>query len=94
MTGIYREIGENLDYSDHDIGTHAETIQKIKDRIRADDPKTVAPVRLRRSKPSLRPTPNYRPMIAITDSSRFYDAVAASAPGVEAKSLIAISAYY
>lgn len=83
IIGIYKEISENLAYNIK-LLDQLSIIGLIKARIIYDS----------RSADAEKRTPTYRPLIAITQSSKFYDAVASALPTLEVATMVRISSYY
>jgi hypothetical protein len=83
VVGIYTEISHNLKYGERFI-RNPGIIDLIKARLIDDDASAAATNR----------APGYRPLVAITESSKFYDAIAGSVPNIRADCVVAISLYY
>lgn len=84
LTGVYREIAENLRYARGQAQALDVSLDRIRTRLQQDDSAAVAAGK----------EPAYRPLLAITESSRFYEGVLGSIQTIETKVLVAISAYY
>ena len=83
IIGIFKEIGDNLNYARKVEKTNAAK-EMIKKRIIDEDRIAVL-----QGKTSI-----YRPLVGITESSNFYDAVAATVPSIRSTCLVSITDYY
>jgi hypothetical protein len=82
VIGIYTEIFHNLEYSDRFLNSQT-VFDRIKQRLVDDDDAATKAGK----------TPAYRPLLAITESSNFDDAIASTVPDIHANCVVAISLY-
>ena len=81
VVGIYKEIKDNLEYGIKTLSDNV--INDIKQKI--DDEDEQAKLEKR--------SPMYRPLVGITESSAFYEAVSPALTSIKRKSLVTIANY-